>query len=153
MCRPSLFFTLWPKLVAMNSMPIEVMDSTKHFIGVESRLGINLIQKVVWLTALENIQVAVVEDVIQHLLTAVVVAFAIAVKAHVHRQAIKLLLGLFPKLGVRAGQQVVIVFGISHNLWHAALVSLKDPLLVFRVIGGGKSKYAPYGALLDQRAR
>ena len=152
MRRPCLLFALGPELVAVQGVAIEIMDRPEHLGVVQARAGIDVVHGQVGLAALEDVQVSILVDIAQHLVAAAVVALTVAVKAHVDRQGVKLLLGLVVQVPVGLGHQLVVVLGVAYVLRHLALVGLVDRLLVGRVVLGGQHKHLPNRRLLLERA-
>ena len=142
---PSLLFTGWAKLVAMDGVAKEVVNGAELLVLVQAGVLVNVVQEVVLVAALEDVQVAVAQHVTGHLFRTVVVALTVAVKRHAHGHLVELVSGLFSQLAVRLLQQVVVALGPhgADHLGHLLGIGVKDGLLVLRRsihrshVGGG----------------
>ncbi|NCV71217.1 MAG: hypothetical protein EBW55_11040, partial [Betaproteobacteria bacterium] len=83
---PCHLFTLGAKLVAVNGVAQQVMDSAKLLVLVQASLRIYVVQEVVLVATLINVQVPVPMHISGHVLGPVVIALTSAVVREVVRQ-------------------------------------------------------------------
>ena len=154
MNRPRILLALGTERVAVDAVAEHVVNGAELLVLVQSRFGIDIVQELVGIAALEDVEVIVVVQVVQHVLAGGVVALAGAVERHAERQRLKLLRRFRGHLPVCPREKLIVIrrARLLDNLRHHARVGVEDGGLVLRRALHGLGERAPDGRLFGQAA-